>query len=135
MSFGEKQVLLLNPSRQEVVSAYHAANLFVFPSNVECSPIVLFEAAASRTPFVATSCGNAAEIAEWTRSGKILPTRQTKHGLSYTSARLMARAIEDLLSDKHRLQTLAESGFEAWKNRFTWENIAAQYERLYLSLR
>ena len=49
LTFGEKKVLLLNPPRYEVVSAFHAADIFVFGSKIECSPIVLFEAMASRT--------------------------------------------------------------------------------------
>ena len=46
----------------------------------------------------------------------------------------MARAIEDLLAGRDRRQTLAESGFRAWRKAFTWEDIAAQYERLYLNV-
>jgi len=94
----------------------------VFGSSIECSPIVLFEAAASRTPFLSSACGNAAEIAEWTGCGKIL---------SVNTAAAMAKGIEDMLSNKQQLGTMAESGFENWKKRFTWQNIAAQYEQIY----
>ena len=124
-TFGKKRVLLLNPPRKDVVSAYDSADLFVFASKIECSPIVLFEAAASRTPFLSSDCGNAAEIAEWTGSGKVLPV---------TTADTMAKAIEELLGDKPRLQSMAESGFRAWKTRFTWENVAVQYEQVYADL-
>jgi glycosyltransferase involved in cell wall biosynthesis len=124
-TLGKKRVLLLDPPRKDVVSAYHSADLFVFGSKIECSPIVLFEAAASRTPFLASDCGNAAEIAGWTGAGKVLPV---------TTADTMARAIEGLFGDKPRLQSMAESGFRAWKTRFTWENIAAQYEQVYADL-
>jgi L-malate glycosyltransferase len=130
-TFGKKRVLLLDPPRKQVVSAYHSADLFVFGSNIECSPIVLFEAAASRTPFLSSGCGNAAEIAEWTGSGTILPTDRAKDGSVHTSAGAMAKGIEDLLPDKCRLESMAESGFQAWKTRFTWESIAAQYEQIY----
>jgi glycosyltransferase involved in cell wall biosynthesis len=119
---GKKRVLLLNPRREEVVSAYHAADLFVFGSTIECSPIVLFEAAASRTPFLSSDCGNAREIAEWTGGGRIL---------SAITAAEMAKGIEDMLSDKPLLKSMAESGFHAWKSRFTWQDIASQYEEVY----
>jgi len=33
--FGRKKVLLLDPTREDVVAAYHAADLFVFGSNLE----------------------------------------------------------------------------------------------------
>ncbi len=133
-SLGQKKVLLLDPPRQDVVSAYHSADLFLFGSNIECSPIVLFEAAASRTPFVSTACGNAAEIAEWTGAGQIVATDRTPRGLVRTSPGAMARAIEELLADKERLQVLRNAGVENWKSRFTWEKIALQYEELYLRL-
>ena len=87
--------------------------------------IVLFEAAASGTPFLSSACGNATEIAEWTGCGKILPV---------TSADAMAKGIEELLADKAQLKSMAESGFRAWKTRFTWENIAVQYEQVYADL-
>ena len=121
-TFGKKQVLLLNPPRAEVISAYHSADLFVFGSTIECSPIVLFEAAASRTPFLSSACGNAAEIAEWTECGKIL---------SANTAAAMAKGIEEMLADKQQLEAMAEAGVRSWAKRFTWQSIAAQYEQLY----
>jgi glycosyltransferase involved in cell wall biosynthesis len=133
-SFGGKRVLLLDPPRREVVAAYHAADLFVFGSNIECSPIVLFEASASKTPFLSTACGNAAEIAEWTGGGLIVATRSARDASVFTDPNTMARAIEDLVRDKARLDTLKHSGFEAWKERFSWEGIAVQYEQLYSRL-
>jgi glycosyltransferase involved in cell wall biosynthesis len=133
-SFGKKKVLLIDPPRSEVVAAYHSADLFLFASNVECSPIVLFEAAASGTPFVSTACGNAAEIAQWTAAGEIVPTDRTPSGFVRTSAGAMAKVIEELLADKPRMQRLRNAGVENWKQSFTWEKIALQYEELYLRL-
>ena len=57
--------------QREVVEAFFAADLFLFPSLIECSPLVLFEAAAAGTPFIATDVGNSREIAEWTGAGLI----------------------------------------------------------------
>jgi L-malate glycosyltransferase len=50
---------------RETVAAYQAADLFLFPSDIERSPVVLFEAMASRTPFLTTAVGNAEEIFGW----------------------------------------------------------------------
>jgi glycosyltransferase involved in cell wall biosynthesis len=83
---------------------------------------VLFEAAASRTPFLSSACGNAAEIAEWTECGKIL---------SANTAAAMAKGIEEMLADKQQLEAMAEAGVRSWAKRFTWQSIAAQYEQLY----
>jgi glycosyltransferase involved in cell wall biosynthesis len=133
-SFGKKKVLLLDPPRPDVVSAYHSADLFLFGSNIECSPIVLFEAVASGTPFVSATCGNAEEIAEWTSAGRIVPTNRMPNGYVRTGAAVMAKVMEELLADRTGLKRLRDAGVENWKRRFTWEKIAVQYEELYLRL-
>jgi glycosyltransferase involved in cell wall biosynthesis len=132
-TLGRKQVLLLDPPREDVVAAYHAADLFLFGSNIECSPIVLFEAMASRTPFISSACGNADEIATWSGSGTIIPTRQATNGLATSTAMDMATAIERLLADPSECERQAEAGYRAWRRDFTWETIAEQYERVYLN--
>jgi glycosyltransferase involved in cell wall biosynthesis len=134
VSLGRKQVFLLNPPRADVVAAYHAADLFVFGSPLECSPLVLFEAMASRTPYVTTGCGNAAEITRWCQGGVVLPTRQRNNGMVDASAESMARAIEDLVGNPGKRNLLAEAGYEAWRRRFTWEKIVGCYEQLYREL-
>jgi len=133
-TFGKKRVLLLDPPREEVVAAYQAADIFLFGSNIECSPIVLFEAAASGTPFISTACGNAAEIAEWTQSGVIVATTQDGNGYVHAGSSSIADAIEDLLGDRGRLEKLRRSGRESWEKSFTWERVALEYERVYLKL-
>jgi glycosyltransferase involved in cell wall biosynthesis len=134
LSGGKKKVLLLNPPRPDVISAYHAADLFVFGSNVECSPLVLFEAMASKTPFITTACGNAEEIVKWGNGGVIIPTIKLADGRVDAKVDSMAKAIEDLVNDQDRLSMLGISGYSAWKDKFTWEKIAHRYEELYRSL-
>jgi glycosyltransferase involved in cell wall biosynthesis len=46
-----KKVLITQLSRAETVAAYKEADLFLFPSRMECSPIVLFESMASQRSF------------------------------------------------------------------------------------
>jgi glycosyltransferase involved in cell wall biosynthesis len=46
----------------------------------------------------------------------------------------MAKVIEELLTDKQRLERLRNAGIENWKRNFTWEKIAVRYEELYLRL-
>jgi glycosyltransferase involved in cell wall biosynthesis len=134
LSQGKKQILLLDPPRKDVVAAYHAADLFVFGSNIECSPIVLFEAIAARTPFVSTDVGNAKEIAQWTGGGVVIPTTYTREGIAKAKVADMSHAIEELLSSRSKLEALATAGHQAWKDRFSWEAITTQYETLYTQL-
>ena len=77
---GRKRVGILDVPRIEVLAAYKAADLFVFGSQVECSPLVLFEAVASGTPFVSVDCGNAREIAEWGDAGLVTDSARLPDG-------------------------------------------------------
>jgi glycosyltransferase involved in cell wall biosynthesis len=127
----DKHVLLLDPPRDEVVAAYQAADLFVFASQIECSPLVLFEAMAARTPFLTLDVGNAAEIASWSGGGLVLAGRRDERGYTTIAAATLARRIEELLADRRRLAELGAAGHSAWKERFSWEKIVRQYEQLY----
>lgn len=132
-TFGKKRVILLDPPRQDVVAAFHAADIFIFCSRLEYSPLVLYEALASKTPFVSSDCGNAGEIARWTGGGVVIPSTPSPDGLASIPTGLMANEIEKLIKDSSSRQHFAEVGHEAWINQFTWEKLAAQYEKLYQS--
>lgn len=120
--------------RATTVAAFQAADLFLLPSNVECSPIVLFEAAAAGLPFLSTAAGNAAEVARWTGCGEILPTLPWKNGWVTPDMDAAAEQLRRLAGDPVRRREMAESGRRAWRERFTWEVIAGQYEALYAEL-
>jgi glycosyltransferase involved in cell wall biosynthesis len=133
-SLGRKRVLLLDLSRTDVVAAFRAADLFVFASNLECSPLVLFEAMASRTAFITTACGNAEEIVDWSGGGLVIPTHQEPNGHCFGDRESACHMIEELIRNPHQRKRLADSGYEAWRKRFTWERIAGEYERVYESV-
>lgn len=127
----DKRVLLLNPSREEVLAAYQAADLFVFSSQVECSPLVLFEAMAAQTPFLTVDVGNAEEIVSWSGGGVVLPGEKDNRGYTTVGATVLTNGIEALLADRTRLVQLGRAGHAAWRKRFTWERIVQQYEQVY----
>jgi glycosyltransferase involved in cell wall biosynthesis len=132
--FTNKRLMVKKLSRQQTVAAYHDADLFLFPSNIECSPLVLFECMASRTPFLSTDVGNATEIAGLSGSGRILPTNKDSHGYSRAELNGSIKMLELLYDDAQLRRTMAESGFSAWRERFTWENVAERYEEMYSEL-
>jgi L-malate glycosyltransferase len=133
-SLGLKKVLIIDPPRQDVVAAYHASDLFIFCSKIECSPIVLFEAMASKTPFITVAAGNAEEIISWGQGGILLPTIQLSAGMVDADPKAIAHILEDLLKNPDYLNRLGEEGQKAWQKRFSWGKIAREYERLYLSI-
>jgi len=130
----EKRVLLLDLQREDVIAAYHAADLFVFGSKIEYSPLVLFEAIASKTPFLSLACGNAEEISKWTGGGLIVPTFQSDFGMVDGDPKEMAAYIDSLLSNPQIRIKLGENGYRSWQKRFTWDIITSQYEKLYSTL-
>jgi len=155
-----KRIVVTELSRPKTVAAYHAADLFLFPSNIECSPIVLFECMASRTPFLVTEVGNSAEIIGWSGgAGMLLPSEPPsflpRHGSLSERVRQKLRImlgeaddfqpvraelrgsaalLSELYRDPDRRQEMAACGFQAWLKGFTWEEVARQYESLYLNL-
>jgi glycosyltransferase involved in cell wall biosynthesis len=131
---GNKRIIIPELDRKTTIAAYQQADLFLFPSNIECSPIVLFEAAASKTPFLVTDVGNSKEIIEWLESGILLPTLVDDIGISRAIVNPSAEILSDLLLHKPKLKLLAEKGYNNWKQQFTWKIIARRYEKLYLNL-
>jgi len=159
-----KKIIVTSLKREETISAFQAADLFLFPSNIECSPVVLFEAAASKTPFLTADVGNAAEIVEWTKGGILLPTYKNTftetmlNRFVMTLGRLVGHVtfdkcipfdsigmvkvdvpnstfdLEKLYRHKERRHLMADAGFASWKERFTWSKIASQYEQLYQTI-
>ncbi len=131
--FDKKKLIITSLSRPETVSAYKQADLFLFPSNIECSPLVLFECMASKTPFLTTDVGNAKEIISWSKSGLLLPTVKNKNNYSKVKINESAKLLENISANFKERNFMGKTGFNTWKNRFTWEKITNEYENLYNS--
>lgn len=133
-SLGRKRALVLDLPRRDVVAALREADVFVFASRSECSPIVLVEAAAAGTPFITGTAGNAEELAEWTGAGVVVPGGERPDGTTETDIGALARAIERLVADPLERERLGEAGRAAFLDRFTWERVTDRYEELYRDL-
>lgn len=129
-----KKIFVLELPRKETVDAFKTADLFLFPSNIECSPIVLFEACAAKTPFLTTDVGNSKEIIEWTQGGYLLPTSKNKYGYSFAKINESAKLLSSLFHNKTALKAKAANGYVSWKKNFTWEKIALRFEKLLIDL-
>lgn len=132
--FGRKRIIFTYLKREQTVAAYKKANMFLFPSNVECSPIVLFECAASKLPFLSTDVGNSAEIASWTKGGEIMPTIKDDKGFSHADINASAKALNELYNNHSKRKTMSEDSFKIWQEKYSWEVIAKDYETMYLNL-
>jgi glycosyltransferase involved in cell wall biosynthesis len=128
---GGKRVLLTDFPRPELVQAYMNADLFVFASHVEYSPLVLFESAAAGTPFLSVPVGNAAEIAEWTGGGVICQASQDERGYTKVDPRVFGEQWSRLANNRAYLRQLGGIGKQNWAAHFTWEKITGQYESVF----
>ncbi|MCK4791819.1 MAG: glycosyltransferase, partial [Desulfobacteraceae bacterium] len=104
--------------RKDTLAAYHEADIFLFGSEKECSPLVIVEAKASRTPFVSIDCGN---VREW------------KGGVVCASEK-MAFYANRILDEEVTRKNLAEEGWKDWKEKLTLKSVVDRYEELYLRL-
>jgi glycosyltransferase involved in cell wall biosynthesis len=130
----KKIIITEKLSREETVAAFSQADLFLFPSNVECSPIVLFEAMAGGTAFLASAAGNSAEIEKWSGAGWILPCKPRPNRWVDIDIPASVKLFEAVCADKSTLIAKGNAGKQAWKKSFTWSHIANQYLELYQKL-
>lgn len=158
-----KRIIIPNFTREETVSSYKEADLFLFPSNTECSPIVLFEAMAAGLPFLSTDVGNVKEIVDWSNAGMLLPTKHNailgenlfakikkltkrsliKIGLNFWNPDIQyskagindsVKILEKIYSDPQKRKELGNNGRNSWLENFTWEKISEKYETEYKKL-
>ena len=126
----KKKVIITDLPRDRLIQAYLNSDLFVFASNIEYSPLVLYEACAAELPFLTVPVGNAAEIAKWTKGGLVCPAKVDGCGYTWADPTVLARRIEELANDSERLVQLGKNGHEASRQRYNWDLIAKEYERL-----
>jgi len=125
-----KLLIISDYGREELVQAYMAADLFVFASNIEYSPLVLFEAAAAGTAFLSVPVGNAEEIARWTRGGMLCPADKDERGYTRVDPKVMAKEIAKAIENPAKLIEMGKQGRNAWKGQYTWSAITTRYEAI-----
>ncbi len=129
-----KTILITDLSRSELVQAFMAADLFVFASNIEYSPLVLFESVAAGTPFLTVDVGNALEISEWTGAGLDCPSVRDARGYTRVDETVLGQKMTELMTEPELLRELADAGRKNWREKFTWEKVSARYESLFREL-
>jgi glycosyltransferase involved in cell wall biosynthesis len=129
-----KDIRFLQADRATTVAAMRQADLFLFPSRIECSPIVLFECMAAGLPFLASDAGNSAEIVNWSKAGWIMPGEKGSNGLVTADINGSAHMLSSLLRSPAQLEKASVNGQKIWKEKFTWRTIADRYFQLYQKL-
>lgn len=129
-----KTILITDFPMSELVQAFMAADLFVFASNIEYSPLALFESVAAGTPFLTVDVGNALEIAEWTGAGLACPSIRDARGYTRVDEAVLGQKMTALMTEPELLRELADTGRKNWCDKFTWEKVCARYESLFREL-
>ena len=115
-------------SRSDTVQAFLNADLFVFASNNDYSPLVLFESAAAGLPFLTVPVGNAEETVRWTEGGVVCPADKDSRGYTRVEPTLLAEYMYKLINSPDLRRQLGEAGRKAWQRAFNWGSIAKRYE-------
>ncbi|MCX8009674.1 MAG: glycosyltransferase family 4 protein, partial [Ignavibacteria bacterium] len=119
LAWGLNNVRILeNIPREDTVSAFKSADLFVFASEIEAFPLVLLEAQISKTPFVSTDCGNSKEL-----SGGIV-----------CEINEFPKVINQLLDNESLRIELAQKGYDETIKFYTWEKVIEKYNKLFIEL-
>ncbi len=133
-SGNRKRAMVIDLPRSKLVQAYLQSDLFVFASNIEYSPLVLFEACAAGLPFLTVPVGNSPEIIAWTGGGELCDAPVDKRGFTRVQSHELGEKISAMSRDTARLQALGRSGHEKASERYNWDSLAGEYESLFQQL-
>ena len=89
--------LITSGDREVATAAYRSADIFLFGSEVECAPLVTYEAFASHTPFVTRSVGNVSDHKDYL---KIIHTPYQ-----------MAKVANDILDNPDSAKMISEKAY------------------------
>lgn len=122
---------LRNLPRKEVVSAFVDSDIFVFPSQKEVAPLVILEAMASFTPWVALGVGNIPTLSGGFVVSPLLMDHNGYAGYGKETYQAFADHITNLLKDDNLRQKMAKDGNVLIKSEYNWDKIAEQYYSLF----
>lgn len=108
--------------RLDMPDLLRAADLFVMSSVWEGLPMVILEALAAGCPIVSTAVGGVPTAVLDDRTGVLVPPRDPA---------ALASAIGALLADAPRRARYADAGRRLFRERFSADAMARQYEALY----
>jgi glycosyltransferase involved in cell wall biosynthesis len=106
-------------------SILRQSDLFVRPSEVEGMPLTILEAMATGLPVVACDVGGVAEVVK---------AGVTGHVVAPGSAREVAGAILDLITDERKAAGMGAAGLRRIQEGFNWDQTTAANLELFEEL-
>lgn len=112
-------------SRNDLVSAFKGADIFVLPSRYEAFGIVLIEAMAAKVPVVAARNSAIPYVVKDGVTGVLFQTDNYED---------LAGKLMNLLKNDAEKERLVKNGFREVINNYSWENAIDKIEEIYLNL-
>jgi len=110
--------------RSDVIDAYDACQVLVFPSESESFGLVLLEAWLRRKPVIGNSaCSPVAAIID-----------DGVDGYACATSSEMAQRVRQLLADPGLCAALGEAGYRKVQARYTWEHVSQKVYDVYLQV-
>jgi len=120
-----KLIVIENPSREEVISAYHACEFLVLPSRWELSPLTPLEGFACKKPVISMNTSGIPYVIEDGKTGILVEPENIDD---------LTKSIINLLKDKQKSKELGIAGFEMVKNKFNLEKMTNSILQIYTNL-
>jgi glycosyltransferase involved in cell wall biosynthesis len=100
-------------SREEVLDAFDACDVFVLPSSYESFGLAFLEAWMRRKPVVGHACADSVrELIEVGRDGEVV-----------SDADDLSLVLERLLRNSALRERMGERGYEKVRSRYTWQHV------------
>lgn len=125
--------------RDDLVTLYTHASIFVCPSVYEPFGIINLEAMACETPVVASAVGGIPEVVAHGETGLLVPLEpsgptdfEPRHPERFS--RDLASAVNELLDSPERMQAMGKKARQRVEERFSWTSIARRTLDFYRDL-
>jgi len=119
-----KQVRFMQVSRKEVLTAFHACDVFVLPTRGEVFGIVLAEAMACSKVVVATNVGGVPDLVKHEQNGLLFELENVED---------LSRQILHALRDDENIQRIRNQARKTIEQSYDWNTIVDQIESTYNS--
>ncbi|MBN2366741.1 MAG: glycogen synthase [Calditrichaeota bacterium] len=126
--------------KNEVITLYSHAALFVCPSVYEPFGIINLEAMACETPVVASAVGGIPEIVVPEETGLLVPFEAVNQNNFEPKnpekfSRDLAEAVNRVLSNEEKLHFMGRKSRERVEKYFSWQSVARRTREFYEDLR
>jgi len=116
-------IFVTHPTREDIIGAYQAANVVVFPlTNSDGFGIPLIEAGAAKCPIVSTNRGAAPELVKNGKTGILTRINDLNQ---------LKDAILKIITDEELERKMGMNGYENVLKNYTWEIITKKINDVY----